>query len=99
MNLDELRERLWRIADAAVAGLVPRPNIAIDVELDGGYLEWEFELSQQQPILSKKKSVVEVGFERADAAFKRAPDLGCHSEEHGDFCMAFCGSINLGNEQ
>jgi hypothetical protein len=98
MTPDEVKERIWKIADAAARGLIPRPSISVDVGVDeedipavlpaARWLWWELEFSGSvRP--------VEIAFHRADELLQASPELGLNGEEFGESCMALTGSIDL----
>jgi hypothetical protein len=103
MTEDEVRERLWAIADQAVRGLVPRPSVSIDIERlaeeardeSTSYpacIAWELEFSVHD---ERFWSVAEVAFERAAELLEAATELELEGEEFGRLELALTGSIDL----
>jgi single-stranded-DNA-specific exonuclease len=64
-RLEELRERLQRIAETELAGVAPEPVLALDAELEAGEIRWEtlgwidqlapFGYGNQQPLLITRR--------------------------------------------
>lgn len=85
MTEQQVSDRLWKIAERAVAGLVPRPSISIEIRreaavhaeeehpVDGWWSvpeRWSWEL-----VFSQKTELRDDGRSPAEVAFRRASDL------------------------